>query len=66
MTHRVFQIVEELRLALEVDYFVLGGGNSKKLKTLPPKTRRGDNSNAFVGGFRLWTSTTKRAEESST
>ena len=53
-TRRVFAIVEELRLALEVDYVVLGGGNTKKLKTLPPKTRRGDNRNAFIGGFRLW------------
>jgi polyphosphate glucokinase len=33
---------------------VLGGGNVKKLKDLPPGCRRGDNSNAFLGGFRLW------------
>jgi hypothetical protein len=33
---------------------VRGGGNSKKLKKLPPKTRLGDNQNAFIGGFRLW------------
>ena len=43
-----------LRAALEPDYVVLGGGNVKKLKELPPKCRAGDNANAFLGGFRLW------------
>ncbi len=33
---------------------MLGGGNSKQLKELPPGCRLGDNANAFVGGFRLW------------
>jgi polyphosphate glucokinase len=33
---------------------VLGGGNAKLLKKLPPGTRLGDNSNAFQGGYRLW------------
>jgi polyphosphate glucokinase len=47
-------IVEELRTAMNADYIVLGGGNVKKLKTLPPKTRMGSNENAFLGGFRLW------------
>lgn len=46
--------VDMLQKALEVDYVVLGGGNVKKLKNLPPKARRGDNLNAFLGGFRLW------------
>lgn len=51
---RVAEIAEQLKAALEADYVVLGGGNSKLLKTLPPGTRRGDNSTAFAGGFRLW------------
>lgn len=50
----VDKVVEILREALEVNDIVLGGGNVKKLKSLPPKTRRGDNQNAFLGGFRLW------------
>jgi polyphosphate glucokinase len=50
----VARIVEELQRALNADYVVLGGGNVKKMKTLPPKTRLGANGNAFVGGFRLW------------
>ena len=33
---------------------VLGGGNVKKLKALPPLCRAGLNANAFRGGFRLW------------
>jgi predicted NBD/HSP70 family sugar kinase len=45
--------------AFGVDYVVLGGGNSKRLKTLPPLTRRGDNANAFKGGFRMWEAPTK-------
>ena len=47
-------IAEQLKNALEADYVVLGGGNAKLLKTLPPGCRLGDNSTAFTGGFRLW------------
>jgi len=50
----VAEVVEALAAALEVDYVVLGGGNARHLKKLPPKARLGDNNNAFVGGFRLW------------
>ncbi|MGA2039747.1 MAG: ROK family protein [Bryobacteraceae bacterium] len=47
-------IVERLRDALGAEYVVLGGGNAKNIKKLPPYARMGDNRNAFVGGFRLW------------
>jgi predicted NBD/HSP70 family sugar kinase len=47
------RVVEELQTALNADYVVLGGGNVKKIKTLPPKTRLGANGNAFIGGYRL-------------
>jgi len=40
--------------ALQLDDVVLGGGNVKKLKTLPKGCRGGDNVNAFLGAFRLW------------
>jgi len=46
--------VEGFHKALLPDYIVLGGGNVIKLKRLPPQTYRGENANAFVGGFRLW------------
>jgi polyphosphate glucokinase len=47
-------IVARLKAALEPEYIVLGGGNVKKLKQLPPGCTQGDNANAFRGGFRLW------------
>ena len=50
----VAKMVEKLKTALEADYVVLGGGNIKKLKKLPPGTRMGNNQNAFLGGFRMW------------
>jgi polyphosphate glucokinase len=51
---RVEDVVARLSAALEPDDIVIGGGNAKKLKDLPPKSRLGDNANAFRGGFRLW------------
>lgn len=51
---QVAKITKRLKAALEADYVVLGGGNNKKLKKLPPDARLGSNENAFLGGFRLW------------
>jgi len=50
----VADVVGRLISALEPDDVVLGGGNVKELKELPPGCRAGDNANAFLGGFRLW------------
>jgi len=50
----VASVVALLRAALEPDDIVLGGGNVRLLSDLPPGCRRGDNANAFAGGFRLW------------
>jgi polyphosphate glucokinase len=50
----VFDVVERLTAAIEPDYVVIGGGGVDKLDELPPNCRRGENTNAFVGGFRLW------------
>jgi polyphosphate glucokinase len=50
----VFEIVAQLRHALEAGYVVLGGGNLKLLKELPTGCLAGNNANAFEGGFRLW------------
>jgi polyphosphate glucokinase len=50
----VREVVAELVRALEPDYVVLGGGNAKRLDELPPNCRRGDNDNAFRGGFEMW------------
>jgi polyphosphate glucokinase len=51
---RVADVVARLQAALLPDDVVLGGGNVRQLKTLPPGCRAGDNANAFIGGFRLW------------
>jgi polyphosphate glucokinase len=50
----VTDVVAHLSAAVQADEVVLGGGNVKKLKDLPPNCRAGDNDNAFLGGFRLW------------
>jgi polyphosphate glucokinase len=52
--HQVEEVVARLMAALEPDDVVIGGGNAKKLKHLPPGCREGSNNNAFLGGFRLW------------
>ena len=54
---RVHRIAEEFCDAFICDYVVLGGGNAKMLKSLPPRGRLGDNANAFKGGFRMWDTT---------
>jgi polyphosphate glucokinase len=51
---RVTEIVKDLTAAFEPDYVVLGGGNVARLDKLPPKARRGNNRDAFEGGFKLW------------
>ncbi len=51
---RVAEVVNDLKAALQPEYVVLGGGNADKIDDLPPDTTRGDNKNAFEGGFRLW------------
>jgi len=55
----VGDVVSRLVAALEPQDVVLGGGNVKKLKELPPGSRAGANANAFLGGFRLWQKTSR-------
>jgi polyphosphate glucokinase len=50
----VADVVARLIAALEPEDVVLGGGNLKLLDKLPAGCRAGDNTNAFIGGFRLW------------
>jgi polyphosphate glucokinase len=52
--------INSLIAAFNPDDVVVGGGNVKKLKALPPGCRGGDNANAFTGGFRLWEETDKK------
>jgi len=48
---RVITFINEV---FHADNIVIGGGNAKNLKNLPPICRIGSNADAFVGGFRLW------------
>jgi polyphosphate glucokinase len=61
----VKDVIAPLIAALEPEDVVLGGGNVKKLKRLPPGCRAGDNANAFVGGFRLWQKSKRRDRSAS-
>jgi len=62
----VNDVVIRLTEALEADEVVIGGGNAAKLKALPPRCRLGDNSNAFLGGFRIWAKAHVKAKSAST
>lgn len=50
----VADMVKRLTAAIEPDEVVLGGGNVRKLGELPAGCRIGNNTHAFLGGFRLW------------
>ena len=50
----VEDVVDRLVRALLPDDVVLGGGNVRRLRGLPPGCRAGNNANAFLGGFRAW------------
>jgi polyphosphate glucokinase len=50
----VERVVALLKDGLQVEYVVLGGGQTKKLDALPADARRGSNANAITGGLRLW------------
>jgi polyphosphate glucokinase len=52
--HHVAAVTAGFLDALQVEYVVLGGGNVKRLGTLPRGCRTGSNANAFIGGLRLW------------
>lgn len=56
----VLDVIVRLKAALICDYVLLGGGNSKLMKYLPPHVILGDNSNAVAGGIRLWQSPDER------
>jgi len=60
----VAEVVEELGTVLEVDYVILGGGNARKLKSMPKKARLGSNEFAFTGGFRIWGDAVNRSRSS--
>ena len=48
------KVVALLKHGLQADDVVLGGGQTKRLKKLPPGVRVASNHNAIEGGLRLW------------
>jgi polyphosphate glucokinase len=50
----VSRVVVILQNALLPEEVILGGGNARLLAELPRGCRRGNNEDAFLGGFRLW------------
>jgi polyphosphate glucokinase len=60
----VADVVARLATGLQAEEVVLGGGNVKKLKELPPNSRACDNAKAFIGGFRLWSEPQRRIPSS--
>ena len=56
----VAEVISLLSAALLPDEVVLGGGNAKLLKKVPPHCRVADNSSAFIGGFRMWEDARRR------
>jgi len=50
----VEMVIARFTSALLLDDAVIGGGNAKKLKDMPPGCRLGDNAFAFIGGYRMW------------
>lgn len=59
----VFAVVELLRAAILAEDLVLGGGNARFLKRLPPGARLGGNAYAFKGGFALWEAEQRQAAQ---
>jgi polyphosphate glucokinase len=50
----VEKAIVQLKHGLQADYVSLGGGQTKLLSALPLGVRLGNNADAIVGGFRLW------------
>lgn len=50
----VEKVVAQLKHGLQADHVTLGGGQTKHLSALPAGARLGNNADAIVGGFRLW------------
>ena len=47
-------VVAILKHGLQVDYVMLGGGQSRKMESFPAGARLGTNKHAILGGVRLW------------
>jgi predicted NBD/HSP70 family sugar kinase len=53
-TRHVERVVNLFRFAMQAEDVALGGGQTRKLTRIPEGVRIVPNSNAIIGGFRLW------------
>jgi predicted NBD/HSP70 family sugar kinase len=53
-TRHVERVVELFRFALQADDVALGGGQTRQLTRVLDRVRIVPNSNAIIGGYRLW------------
>jgi len=51
-TRNVAHVTNRLKVVLELDEVLAGGGKAKLLRKLPAGVRLGCNAETFVGGFR--------------
>ena len=59
----VEKVVTLLKHGLQADYVMLGGGQAKHLKGVPPGARLGSNANAMSGGVKVWERAARRSPE---
>ena len=50
----VLDVIERFKAAFVCDYILLGGGNAKLMRDLPPHVILGANENAILGGIEVW------------
>jgi polyphosphate glucokinase len=62
----VIDVATRLKVAMQADHVLIGGGNARHLRhelaRFPKGTRLGSNADAFRGGMRLWLSPDDRIE----
>ncbi|HEY7288608.1 MAG TPA: ROK family protein [Vicinamibacterales bacterium] len=63
-TYHVHAVVALLSAGMQADTVVLGGGQTKKLKTIPSGVRISNNHCAIRGGLRLWDRSASAASNS--
>jgi len=59
----LWEVVKLFRAALQPSEVAIGGGNARELDDPPPGVRLVPNTNAFIGGFRLWQDPSPPREE---
>ena len=51
---RVRQVLHDMSTLLQAEYVIVGGGNARRMNSLPANVWAGHNDLAFKGGAKLW------------